>query len=227
MNNSWGILCVTLLASTQMALGDGDNSGSQPALPAATNARTRLLAEWPASDAPVRRIKEKGVPNFGMLNKYVWRSGQPTREGYQRLAAEGLKTVVNLRAESQQDKDLLPPGVRYIYIPIKDEHAPTDEQAKQFLDAAADPANWPILVHCAGGEGRAGVMSALVRYSFDGWDHDRVMKEMHNFRNKHLGFIVMPMAGSQQHFIQHWEVTNSARGYLAASVTSQAVGSGE
>ena len=94
-----------------------------------------------------------------------------------------------------------------VTIPIKDDHAPTDEQAKQFVDVISDPANWPVLVHCKGGEGRAGAMAAVTRHSFDAWDHERIMKEVGNFKMKHLGFIKMPMAGCQQDFIKHWEDT--------------------
>ncbi len=81
----------------------------------------------------------------------------------------------------------------------------TDAQAKQFIDIVANPANWPVLVDCKGGEGSAGVMSALVRHSFDSWQHDMVVKEAGNFRTRHLGFITKPMARCRQNFIQHWE----------------------
>jgi len=209
MKKILGIVCVSLLAFAQVALGDGDSSGSAPAAPAATSARASLPKAWSASSAPTHRIKESGVPNFGRLNDDIWRSGQPTREGYQLLAGEGLKTVVNLREEFPKDKDLVPPGVRYIYIPIKDQHAPSDAQAKEFLDIASNPENWPLLVHCQGGQGRAGVMSALVRHSLDGWNHNKIMKEVGNYRGKYLGFISVPMAACQRKFIQHWEETAS------------------
>jgi tyrosine-protein phosphatase OCA1 len=205
MKKFWGILCVTLLAFGQITWGEDATLVSRPAAPVAASAPASLNAAWPTSNAVSHRIKADGVPNFGKLNDYIWRSGQPTREGYQLLAKQGLKTVVNLREEFPQDKDLIPQGVRYVYLPIKDEHAPTDEQAKAFLDLVSKPENWPILVHCHGGEGRAGVMSALVRTSLDRWDHSQIMKEVGNFRKKYLGFIPVPMAGSQKRFIQHWE----------------------
>lgn len=131
------------------------------------SAQMSLSAVWPESATTSCSIKKNGVPNFGKLNQHIWRSGQPTHEGYSQLAGEGLKTVVNLREEYPQDSALLPGGINYFSIPIKDMHAPTLHQADQFLDIVSDSNNWPILVHCHAGEGRAGVMSALVRYSFD------------------------------------------------------------
>lgn len=200
-------LCVALSAFVTVARADDNPALSNPAPSADTSARAKLKTAWPASRAVTHRTSASGVPNFGKLNDFIWRSGQPSREGYQALAGQGLKTVVNLREEYPQDKDLLPQGVRYVYIPIKDEHAPTDEQANLFLETASNPDNWPLLVHCQGGQGRAGVMSALIRHSFDGWNHDMLMKEVGNYRSKHLGFISVPMAGSQQKFIQQWEAS--------------------
>jgi protein tyrosine phosphatase (PTP) superfamily phosphohydrolase (DUF442 family) len=216
----WGVLCVASLLFAQIALGDGTPAGPQPAAPAAASAHADSKKAWPESTSASHRLKEDGVPNFGRLNDYIWRSGQPSLQGYLHLAAAGLKTVVNLRKEFPQDKDRIPPGVQYVYIPITDEHEPTDEQAKEFLKVASNPDNWPLLVHCAGGEGRAGVMSALVRRTLDGWDHNMIMKEVGNFRLKHLGFITVPMAGCQRKFIQHWEDTTEV---LRLSPPSQTV----
>lgn len=36
-----------------------------------------------------------------------------------------------------QEKDIVPEGVKYVYIPIADQHAPTPEQAKKFLQECA------------------------------------------------------------------------------------------
>jgi protein tyrosine phosphatase (PTP) superfamily phosphohydrolase (DUF442 family) len=156
-------------------------------------------------------LKTAGVPNFGKLNDHIWRSGQPSRAGYRLLASQGLKTVVNLREEFPQDKDLIPAGVQYIYIPIKDEHAPTQEQAQQFINAASDPANWPLLVHCHAGEGRAGTMAALVRCSLDKWDDSAVMKETNTFISaKFMGLVKPELASCQRQLIRKWEADASA-----------------
>lgn len=205
--------CVILFAltSTQIALSDGVTPDPK-ITPAVTASASKSLKEaWPATKEATRRLVAKGVPNFGRLNDFIWRSGQPTREGYQTLQKEGLKTVVNLREEYPQDKEMLPSGVKYIYIPIKDEHEPTEEQARQFLEAASNPDNWPLLVHCHGGEGRAGVMSALVRLSIDGWDHDMTMKEVGNFRIKHMGLFSTSMPSCQRNFLKNWKETGPAQ----------------
>lgn len=208
------VFCTLLLMVAQIARSDEEKPGANPAKANSASAYAALKAGWPMIDAPTRRVKEDGIPNFGKLNDRIWRSGQPNQKGYQRLAALGVKTVINLREEFPGDKEMIPEGVQYIYLPIKDDHAPTEEQGKRFLEIAANPDNWPILVHCHGGEGRAGVMAALVRHSFDGWKLDLIMQEVGNFRTKHLGFITTRMAGGQQTFIRRWTETNPAGGYL-------------
>lgn len=199
----WPVLGFTLLAGSQIANASSDTSPAIPA-PAAAAAPAHVKEAWTATTDLTHRLVARGVPNFGKLNDHIWRSGQPTADGYKLLAKLGLKTVVNLREEYPQDKDLLPDGVRYVYIPITDEHAPTAEQAKQFLEVASNPDNWPLLVHCHGGEGRAGVMSALVRRSLDGWEFKKALKEAGNFRVTHFGLFKTAMPACQRKFIQEW-----------------------
>jgi protein tyrosine phosphatase (PTP) superfamily phosphohydrolase (DUF442 family) len=187
---------------------------------AAVNAQTSAISTWTVSTIRSHPQKVAGVPNFGKLNDRIWRSGQPTRDGYQLLAKQGLKTVVNLREEFPQDKDLIPEGVRYIYIPIKDEHAPSQEQAQEFINAASDPANWPLLVHCHAGEGRAGTMSALVRCALDKWDDKAVMKETNGYISSVMGLFKPELAGCQRQLIQKWEAGASVAGSKAQIATN-------
>ena len=170
---------------------------------------------WQTVMSPSRRIVVDGLPNVGKLNDHLWRSGQPTRKGLEQLSellGVKIKTVVNLRQESEVDKTFLA-EINYIPILMPDEHAPTEANAQKFLDVVSNPDNWPILVHCKGGQGRTGVMSAIVRYSFDGWDHKKIMEEMNNFRISHLGLIKTRMAGPQLAFIENWERTHTAGEY--------------
>ena len=179
----------------------------------APTAIVRGQPAWTATPLPTLRLVEKGFPNFGRLNNAVWRSGQPKKEGYTRLSEIGVKTVVNLQQENPQEKERLPAGVNYIYIPIPDQHEPTEAQARQFLDVVANPANWPVLVHCHGGEGRAGVMSALVRYSFDGWDDKRIMQEVNNFRIPYLNLFKTKLDDRQRRFLVQWQADNVPGAY--------------
>ena len=212
MKFTWGVLCVALLAVAPVAFCDEATSvvaptpsATAPTTATAVSAPTSPKLTWPASTGATHRLKQQGVPNFGKLNDYIWRSGQPSREGYQQLAAAGLKTVINFREEFPQDKDRIPQGVHYVYIPIKNDYTPTEAQTKLFMDTVSNPDNWPVLIHCAAGEGRAGTMSALVRHALDGWKHDEIMKEVCNYWSRSPEDGKIPLAKRQQDFIQRWE----------------------
>jgi len=91
-------------------------------------------------------------------------------------------------------------GLQYLWLPIKDERAPTDEQARTFLEFVRDPAHWPVLIHCRAGEGRAGTMAALARYAIDGWSMSAALREARNYRT--LGIRLF---GEQRRWLNQWK----------------------
>jgi protein-tyrosine phosphatase len=206
LKHTWTIAGFVLLALAPIARGDEAISPSQPTNSGLPRMFENLKAVWPVTEAPTTVIKVKGVPNFGKLNTAVWRSGQPTQEGYQTLAEQGLKTVINFRKEFPQDKDRIPDGVKYLYMPMINDHAPTDAQTVELMDVIKNPANWPVLIHCTAGEGRTGTMAALIRHSLDGWQHASIMEEIGTFW-KDGGPTKMRMAACQQQYIKDWELT--------------------
>ena len=51
-------------------------------------------------------------------------------------------------------------GIRLVRIPVQNGNWPTRDDIEKFLSVAADPANQPVLVHCAQGMHRTGIMVA-------------------------------------------------------------------
>jgi len=201
-------------------------SGIAIALPAPDNTKpadnsASVAMIWQDSSS-AQKIRVQGVPNFGKLNACVWRSGQPSADGLKNLAAMGLKTVVNLQKENPGEKDIVPAGVNYVYIPVQDETAPSVDQGRQFLQVVSDPKNWPVLVHCHAGEGRAGLFSALVRYSFDGWNNSQISDEVMKFRTAYLGMFKTRMQGCQRRFLSDWEQANKPGAYREAMSAASA-----
>lgn len=96
----------------------------------------------------------------------VYASGQPTPDQLAALAAEGVRTVINLRASSEhvefdealEAKNL---GLRYVSIPIAGPQDVSTETASRFSGELADArCAGGVLVHCASAN-RAGAMLAL------------------------------------------------------------------
>jgi protein tyrosine phosphatase (PTP) superfamily phosphohydrolase (DUF442 family) len=113
---------------------------------------------------------ESPVPLYGeVLPGTLYRSAQPTDAGFGWLKANGIKTIVDLRDEHDDAPIVRRLGFdKYVYMPIVDNTPPSNDQAEQFLALVTDRGNWPILVHCNLGIGRAGAMSVLTRYAVQG-----------------------------------------------------------
>lgn len=117
---------------------------------------------WARSTAPAGHVDAVGISNFRVVDDRVWRGNAPTRDGYRWLAANGVSTVVDLRAEEDLDVDpdlLAGLGLEYVALPIRDGQTPSAEQVARFLDAV-DAAAGPVFVHCGAGVGRTGAVVA-------------------------------------------------------------------
>jgi protein tyrosine/serine phosphatase len=150
-----------------------------------------------------------GLPNLHRVNSSLYRSAQPTKEGFvfldtQASLANGdrpIKTVVSLRAFND-DVPLVPTasGLRLEQIRFKTWHA-EDEDVVKFLRIATTPALQPVLVHCQHGSDRTGTMVAIYRITFEGWTKAQATNEMING-----GFGFHPMWQNLLRYIQELDV---------------------
>jgi protein tyrosine/serine phosphatase len=155
-------------------------AGCSAAAPAAAGPRPENWAS-PVAASP-------GLPNLHRVNSSLYRSAQPSKEGFVFLGTQAslvaadrpIKTVVSLRAFN--DDDGLTPassGLRLEQIRFKTWH-PEDEDVVKFLRIATTPALQPVLVHCQHGSDRTGTMVAIYRIAFEGWTKAQATDEMIN-----------------------------------------------
>ena len=72
-------------------------------------------------------------------------------------------------------------GVRVERMPIRLGGWPSSEDVKHFLDFVSDKNNQPVLVHCAQGVRRTGMIVAAYQQSVLGWDDAKTKKEILTF----------------------------------------------
>lgn len=123
------------------------------------------------------------IKNFGCINSNYYRGAQPEGQGYSELAALGVKTVIDLQRDGEQDEQQLveTAGMKFFRIKMSDRSSPSYEQASEFLKIVSDPANQPVYVHCKGGRHRTGAMTAVYRIEHDGWTAEKAFEEMKAF----------------------------------------------
>jgi protein tyrosine/serine phosphatase len=136
-----------------------------------------LVSLWAVAGCRNISRGDRDLSNFEMVSPTLYRSGQPTREGYVRLKELGVRTIVNLRSTQPDRKHLETLGLKYEnrgMIAVQ----PNDEDVIWFLRIAVDPNCVPVLVHCDYGSERAGLMVAMYRVVVEGWDRERAIEEM-------------------------------------------------
>jgi protein tyrosine phosphatase (PTP) superfamily phosphohydrolase (DUF442 family) len=120
------------------------------------------------------------IRNFVRINDQFCSGAQPRLEHLEKLKAEGVKAIINLRQPSEhraaeeeaKAKEL---GLRYFNIPVV-YGAPKEEQATEFLKVTDDPENRPAFIHCAAAI-RVGAFWMIRRVVRDGWTLAAAEKE--------------------------------------------------
>lgn len=138
-----------------------------------------MLASAAQSQSEVTRIKE--LPNFHRVNQELYRGAQPREGGFQKLAARGIKTVLNLRARDEraraEELEARAAGLGYFNIAMEGLDRPTHEQMESAMKIISDTAHQPVFVHCKRGADRTGMVIAIYRITRDGWSVEDALRE--------------------------------------------------
>jgi tyrosine-protein phosphatase SIW14 len=144
-----------------------------------------MLLAVVAAGAGSQESQEKVLPNFHKVNEHLYRGAQPLSGGMRLLAAQGIRTIVNLRGEDEgtraEEQDARAAGLRYFNVPMQGLSRPKDEQVERVLSIINDSHNWPVFVHCNHGKDRTGTIIACYRISHDGWTSEKAKQEAKHY----------------------------------------------
>ena len=129
----------------------------------------------PASWA--RKIEVAGIKNCFQVTTNLYRGAQPTAEGMKQLKANGVKTVVNLRAWHSDKDKVAGTGLNSVRFEMEPWHG-DEAEVIQFLKIVTDTNNLPAFVHCERGADRTGMMCAMYRITVCGWTKQEAIAEM-------------------------------------------------
>jgi protein tyrosine phosphatase (PTP) superfamily phosphohydrolase (DUF442 family) len=103
--------------------------------------------------------------NFTWVTPDLAVGGAPKRRDYRRLAAAGIKAVVDCREEASDDPEALDRlGIRLLRLPTEDRYGLSQEHLEEgaawALDRMVDGGK--VLVHCQHGVGRAPLLGGAI-----------------------------------------------------------------
>lgn len=122
-------------------------------------------------------IEKPGLPNLHRVSDGLYRGAQPTAEGFRRLKAMGVKTVINLRYFNNDRDRIAGTDLANEEIPMNAWRV-EDEDVVRFLQLVADRNRAPFFVHCHHGADRSGMLFGVYRLVIQGWTKDEAIAEM-------------------------------------------------
>lgn len=132
-------------------------------------------AAWAEDKQPLpEKVDATGFRDVLAKSGDVYISGQPTVEGLERMAKDGVTTVVSFRTPHEMNNREIVPfdeaakaaelGIKYVNIPLGGDHAYSPEALAEFAKVM-DAADGKTLVHCTVGWRASHAWAAyLVKY---------------------------------------------------------------
>ena len=149
-----------------------------------TNKTGVLMLGLIALGASAASFNTAGVPNFHQVDDRVFRGGQPSDDAWRSLAKLGVRTVIDLRRENEDNEHstsaeaqaVRAAGMQYVNIPMKGAPAaPSDDQIATVLSLL--DSNGRFFVHCKKGKDRTGTVIACYRIAHQPWSNNKALDE--------------------------------------------------
>lgn len=149
------------------------------------------------------------VERFAMVDNGLYRGAQPDRVMLAALKQQGIRTIVNFRAEKnlvEQERQWAQElGLEYVSLPWTIYGPFRKEVFDRFFALLDDPAKRPIFFHCKRGSERTGVLAALYAIRYQGASYEEALAEARQYDIKAIWWpfvqrkIKQYLAATEQH----------------------------
>ncbi len=124
-------------------------------------------AAAPEQPAAAQAMTLEGVENLHRVNDVLYRSAQPTPQGFTNLYAKGVRSVLNLREYHRDTRKARHTNLHLMAYPVAAGEV-TEADIENCLRLIAG-APKPVLVHCWHGSDRTGIIVAAYRIIYENW----------------------------------------------------------
>jgi protein tyrosine/serine phosphatase len=146
-------------------------------------------------------LKLAGASNLNQMSETLFRSAQPTAEGFKQLEVQyHIVTDIDLRLSHSDAPFLAGTKIAPATAPMSTLMSDADVIKALRLIVAAEKQG-PVLVHCQRGADRTGVVMAMYRVVIQGWPKEKAIAEM-----EQGGFAYDPLQFNIPLLIRHADV---------------------
>jgi protein tyrosine phosphatase (PTP) superfamily phosphohydrolase (DUF442 family) len=132
------------------------------------------------ADADPNDLSREPLGNFHPVGAGIFRSAQPSPEGYPQLKKMGFKSILNLTGDAKDEIKRAGPEMTVVQVAMSGLKKPSFEEMDRALKALAT-APRPILVHCAHGKDRTGFVVAAWRVFMENMPIPKAVEEAHGY----------------------------------------------
>lgn len=134
-------------------------------------------AEAQRPEAWGRPVEGSTISNLSRIEPDLYRSAQPDARGFEEIQTRGIKTVLCLRSNQDDDKPARGTSVHLLHVSMR-AWSLREDKVVEALRIMNNPDNRPLLVHCQHGADRTGGVIAMYRVVVQGWTKEEALREM-------------------------------------------------
>lgn len=134
-----------------------------------------VLLSFSCLSTKVEHLDKNGFDNLYKVNEILYRSEQPSEEGFKVILDLGIKTVINFRQLQTDKPNSKIEDLKLIHQPINTWKISYEDVLLALKTISVS--DKPVLIHCKHGSDRTGCVIAAYRMVYEGWSKEEAINE--------------------------------------------------